>query len=107
MGGGEGAHSAAPAVRLTLRARAERDLDEAYDWYEERSSGLGDVFLRSAEACFARILRHPEIHPIAEGRVRRGRLSRFPYAVYYLIRDDRIDVVAIYHAHRRPRESED
>lgn len=90
-------------MRLTLRPRAERDLDEAYAWYEERSPGMAEVFLRSAEACFARIERHPKLYPIADGRVRRGRLHRFPYSVYYLIREDRIDVLAVYHARRRPR----
>ena len=90
-------------MRVTLRPRAEWDIDDAYAWYEERSPGLGEVFLRSVEACFARIVRHPEAYVIADGRVRRARLNRFPYAVYYVIRDDRIDVLAVYHSRRRPR----
>jgi plasmid stabilization system protein ParE len=90
-------------VTLTLRPRAERDLSETYAWYEARSPGLGELFLRSAEACFARIERHSDLYPIADGRVRRGRLHRFPYSVYYLTREDRIDILAVYHARRRPR----
>jgi hypothetical protein len=39
-------------------------------------------------------------------RVRRASLRRFPYGVFYTIREDRIDVLAVYHARRRPRTFE-
>jgi plasmid stabilization system protein ParE len=67
------------------------------------AEGLGEGFLRAVEACFARITRHPEAHAVAHGRVRRARLHRFPYSVYYVIREDFIDVLAVYHGRRRPR----
>jgi len=44
-----------------------------------------------------------EAHVVAHGRVRRARLHRFPYGVYYTIREDFIDVLAVYHGRRRPR----
>ena len=89
-----------PPVRV--RRRAELDVDEAYAWYEARAEGLGEAFLRAVEACFARMVRHPEAH-VVHGRVRRARLHRFPYGVYYVIREDFIDVLAVYHGRRRPR----
>jgi len=49
-----------PPVRV--RRRAELDVDEAYAWYEARAEGLGEAFLRAVEACFARMVRHPEAH---------------------------------------------
>ncbi len=90
-------------MRLALRQRAELDLDEAYAWYESRSPGLGESFLRSADACFDRIRRDPDLYAIQRSRVRRARLHRFPHSVFYVIRDDLIDVLAVYHARRRPR----
>ena len=39
----------------------------------------------------------------AHGRVRRARLRRFPYGVYYTIREGFIDVLAVCHGRRRPR----
>jgi hypothetical protein len=39
-------------------------------------------------------------------RVRRAPLHRFPYGVFYVIRDDRIDALAVYHVRRRPRAFE-
>ena len=87
---------------VRVRRRAELDVDEAYAWYEARTEGLGEAFLRAVEACFARIERHPEAHVVAHGRVRRARLHRFPYGVYYVIREEFIDVLAVYHGRRRP-----
>jgi plasmid stabilization system protein ParE len=91
-------------VRLRVRRRAELDLDEAYAWYESRAMGLGELFLRSVDTCLARIQRHPEAYAVAHGRVHRARLHRFPYGVYYTIREDFIDVLSVYHARRRPRK---
>jgi len=88
---------------VRVRRRAELDIDEAYAWYEARAEGVGEAFLRAVEACFARIEPHPEAHVVAHGRVRRARLHRFPYGVYYTTREDVIDVLAVYHGRRRPR----
>ena len=73
---------------------------------EERLPGLGAVFLRSVDACLTRVQHHPESSPEVYPRVRRASLRRFPYGVFYVIRQDRIDVVAIYHAQRHPRTCE-
>jgi plasmid stabilization system protein ParE len=91
------------SLRLTLRPPAEADLDAAFRWYEERLAGLGEGFLHSVDACLARIQRHPEAYPEVQQRVRRAPLRRFPYGVFYVIREDRIDVLAVYHARRQPR----
>jgi hypothetical protein len=32
------------ATKVKLSPEAETDLDEAYGWYEERQSGLGEEF---------------------------------------------------------------
>jgi plasmid stabilization system protein ParE len=58
------------------------------------------------DVCLTRIQRHPEAYPEAHPRVRRASLRRFPYGVFYVVRDDRIDVLAVYHARRRPRRFE-
>ncbi|MEB2343430.1 MAG: type II toxin-antitoxin system RelE/ParE family toxin [Deltaproteobacteria bacterium] len=79
---------------LAVRPRAEVDLDEAFGWYEAQRPGLGEAFLRSARACFARMARHPEAHPEVQRRVRRASLQRFPCGVFYVVREDRIDGLA-------------
>jgi plasmid stabilization system protein ParE len=88
---------------VRVRRRAELDVDDAYAWYESRAEGLGQAFLRAVEACLARIARDPEAYAVQHDRVHRARLHRFPYGIYYTIREDFIDVLAVYHGRRRPR----
>ena len=91
------------APRLFVRAAARRDLAEAFRWYEARSTGLGHEFLRAVRVVFAGIQRAPEQHPVADADVRKARVARFPYLVYYVILDTRISVIAVMHGHRHPR----
>ena len=43
---------------------AERDASEAYTWYEQQESGLGEEFLRCVDACIRAIRRNSEIYYI-------------------------------------------
>jgi hypothetical protein len=47
------------ANTLSIAARAEADLREAFRWYEARSAGLGHEFLRCVEARLHLIARMP------------------------------------------------
>ncbi len=91
------------SLALTLRPGAEADLDDAYAWYEAALPGLGEAFLQSVSASLARIQRDPEAYPISHLRVRRAPVRRFPFGIFYVVRGERIDIIAVYHARRRPR----
>lgn len=88
--------------RIIVRPEAAREVQEAFDWYEERSEGLGLEFLRAAEACLAAVQRNPLAFPQAHKEVRRALMRKFPYALFYLIKEESIVVVACFHAKRDP-----
>jgi plasmid stabilization system protein ParE len=46
------------------------------------------------------IQNRPESFPTAYRQARRARLRRFPYAIYFQMRDECISVIAILHASR-------
>lgn len=89
--------------RIIFRPAAELELQEAYDWYDERESGLGREFTRSVDECVQLIRRHPEIFPAIHKHVRQGVLRRFPYSVFYFISSDVIIVISVFHASRAPK----
>ena len=90
--------------KVIVRPEAEREIQEAFDWYEERSEGLGLELLRVADACLSIAQRNPEVYPIMHGEVRRALLRKFPYALFYLIREDTIVVIACFHVKRSPAD---
>ena len=93
-----------PARRLVVQAKAEAELERAFDWYEAQSVGLGAEFLRAVDAVFASICRTPALYPTVHGRTRRALLRRFPYGVFFYERDEdrEVVVIAVVHGHRDP-----
>lgn len=87
---------------LVLAPEAEDDLHDAAAWYDTQQPGLGDAFLRSVEASFARIQRLPKSCPCDEGGIRSALLHRFPYAVRFRVQEKRIEVIAVWHGRRDP-----
>lgn len=67
---------------LHLLPRAEAELADAMDWYEERREGLGGELLELARATFERILEAPDQLPswVGDRQYRRLVLERFPTA---------------------------
>ena len=89
--------------RFVVRSPAEADIAEAFEWYEQRSGGLGTEFLRAVDVTFATIARTPQLFPKLHKDVRRARLRRFPYGVFFMEQSEVISVLAVLHAHRDPR----
>ncbi len=89
--------------RLFLRPDAKADAREAFTWYEERSTGLGFEFLRALRAALSPLTREPRQFPEVLDDIRRTRLRRFPYSVFYVALPDATVVIAVMHDRRDPR----
>ena len=83
---------------------AELDISDAYGWYEERRSGLGEEFLSCIDACVQRICRAPEMHAKIHEEYRRALVRRFPYAVFYEYTNTTVTVYCIFHTSREPEK---
>ncbi len=89
--------------RLFLYPDAKADAREAFAWYEERSTGLGFEFLRALRAALSPLAREPRRFPVVFEDIRRTRLRRFPYSVFYVAMDEATVVIAVMHDRRDPR----
>jgi plasmid stabilization system protein ParE len=85
---------------VVLSIEAEADLDQAAQWYEQRSSGLGTDLLTKVRETFARIMDNPELYPEVHHRIRRAPIRRFPYGVFYRQMAGRLEVIGIFHDRR-------
>jgi toxin ParE1/3/4 len=86
--------------RVIVRPRAEADLREARDWYEEQRSGLGKQFVAEIARTIRFLAQNPEVYPEYYRGFRRALTGRFPYKLFYRLELGRIIVFRILHARR-------
>ncbi|MGI8654261.1 MAG: type II toxin-antitoxin system RelE/ParE family toxin [Pyrinomonadaceae bacterium] len=90
------------SYEIIVRPEAAREVQEAFDWYQEKTEGLGLEFLRAADACLAGIQRSPFASPMMYQEIRRALLRKFPYILFYIVKEEQIIVLACFHAKRDP-----
>lgn len=88
---------------ILFAPEVEDDLIGVYRWYEEKSSGLGEDFLRVFYSSASEISRTPLFYRQVYEDFRRCLLRRFPYAVYFKIREEEIIVYGVFHCARDPK----
>ena len=81
---------------------AASELIKSAEFYERRNPGLGEAFLRAAEATLPKMQRHPELGRPGKCGTRSWKTKRFPFRIVYLEQPDRFWVVAVAHLSRRP-----
>jgi len=85
---------AMPAARL--------EIIEAQGWYEKEAIGLGALFRAEVDRQALRIIANPLQFPLMLADIRRARLRRFPYGLFFRPMDDAIYVIACFHSSRDP-----
>jgi len=90
------------AVKLVIVPEAEQDLAEAYAWYEQRRTGLGEEFLGCVDACIEVLSRSPRIYAVIHENYRRALVRRFPYVIFYEYLDEVVTVYSVFHTAREP-----
>lgn len=87
---------------LSFHELAERELNDAAQYYDREQAGLGAAFIADVRRCTDAILEHPEAGPVIRGRVRRRLCRRFRYGVLYTIQPETVRVLAVMNLRRRP-----
>ena len=93
--------------RYRFLREALSEYEDAIEYYERAQAGLGDTFIQDVERVLAVTLEFPEIGPpVADTPpalgVRRRIVQRFGVVVDYIVGDDELIVIAIFHCKRRP-----
>jgi toxin ParE1/3/4 len=91
------------AYRLKFSSRAVREVGEAYAWYESQSEGLGSEFELAFELQLKRLEQVPLLYTEVLHGVRRTLLPRFPYGVFFAVKNDLVHVLAVIHTARNPK----
>jgi plasmid stabilization system protein ParE len=90
------------SLPVVLRAEAEAEFDEAFDFYDARRVGLGATFALTIQTVFDSIAANPLMHGVVLADIRKAVVRRFPYCIYYRPHPDRVEVIAVFHTSRDP-----
>jgi plasmid stabilization system protein ParE len=93
--------------RLIIRPEAEAELQDAADWYERRVSGLNEKFLAAVDVAVTSIIDNPLQYPVIYKDSRRALVRGFPYQIFFVLAEDVIGIVAVFHGARDPNRWQD
>jgi len=87
-------------VRLVVEPQAQADIDNTINWYDNQDFGAGSAFLTELKSVLGRIADKPARYPFHKPGLRRAKVKRFPYTVFYSQRDETVFIHAVMR-HRR------
>lgn len=87
---------------VSFHSLAKLELNEAAQYYENESPGLGQSFISEIERCTDEIVRHPDAGVVMRGSIRRRLVRRFPYGLLYRATASEVRVLAVMNLKRRP-----
>ena len=88
-------------MRIRILHEAELDLLEGYSFYEMQAEGVGGYFLDSLYADIESLLLCASSHEIHFG-YHRLLARRFPYAIFYRVKAEMIEVWAVLDCRQDP-----
>jgi plasmid stabilization system protein ParE len=89
---------------LVFLKEAEYDIQDAFDWYQQKNEKLGHQFMTEVENQIGFILNYPLTSPIKHKTYRQARVAkRFPFSIIYTILNQEILIISVFHASRNPK----
>ena len=89
---------------IKLHSLAEKELEESYQWYEERSAGLGKRFMTEVNKRLERISLSPLSYAKKQNNYREVLVDTFPFTIVYEVYEKQkvVFVSYIFHTKRNP-----
>ena len=89
-------------MKINIHEQAAMEFDEAIEWYEIQSKGLGRRFRKSVTDQLRKIRGNPDWFLKEADNIYKAYVPKFPYKSLFTSDKDRIGVWAIAHMHRKP-----
>jgi len=91
-----------PPFAVEVHPAAADEAEAAERWYRDRNETAAMRFRRELDRAVELIAERPEAAPPYVASTRRFLLRRFPFFLVYRVFEQRVQVVAVAHARRRP-----
>ena len=89
--------------KIQFTKEALFDIESIVLWYEEQRVGLSYDFELCLEVGIEEVLRNPDAFQKRYKQVKMKFISRFPYGIHYVLNENKITVIGIFHTSRSPR----
>lgn len=86
--------------RIRYHPLFDCDVREAANWYDRRSTGLGDTFVQNAKTATETIISHPSRFSATASGLRYVRIAKFPYIVLFHVDDEELFLIGVLHTAR-------
>lgn len=89
-------------TEIDFHPEATQELEQSAAWYQERSDAAAKGFALAVDAAINKISQNPERFPRVDRRHRACNLRKYPFQVIYRQEGEKIYIIAVAHAKRRP-----
>lgn len=89
-------------MRVSYHPDAEAEVIEAALFYSRKAADLGADFLDQIDQAVEDVLRDPTRFEVIEDDIRRCPVKRFPYSLYFRVRDKTVRILVVKHHSRHP-----
>lgn len=88
-------------VQFEFEARIE--IADAYNWYENQKTGLGDTFLKAIDKTINTIQKSPDAYTQIQNH-QQIPVKKFPFVIIYEVVKKTLYVDAVFHTSRDPKD---
>ena len=93
------------SYKFFLTLKAEQEIYESGDWYEEQQEGLGYRFEKGVLEKIKTIIKNPLHYPF-KGKWREAGLDKFPFLITYRIDEENktLIILSVFHTSRHHKK---
>ena len=88
--------------KLLINHFAQNDIEKAREYFNNKKNTLGEEFWKEVKAKLEQIEENPNQFQIIVDEARRANLKRFPFGIFYIVKDLIINVFGVIHFSRSP-----
>ena len=89
-------------MKIRIHELAAKEFDDAIEWYDQQSEGLGKRFKKTVTNNIEKIKNNPEWYLKESEDLYKAYIPKFPYKVLFTAEKNEIIIWAIAHMHRKP-----
>ena len=91
-------------MKIRFSKLSKQDFDISVEYYKKEGENLALRFKSDIKQSLKRIETFPNLYPKINERVQKCVVSKFPYTIYYILKDEIIYILAIANHYKNPEE---